>query len=114
MLGAREARRGLCVVRRSSMTHDQLASLYLCILQSERCYDEFAGLLERYRPSSVGAAESDEAATVRGFLNERVAAWLGRRIVPMNAAEVAQWREIVVENRVPVVAPLRARLALAN
>jgi len=96
------------------MTRDQLASLYLCILQSEHCYDEFADLLERYRPAPGGQRESKEAAAVRAVLNERVVAWLGRRIVPMDAAEVAQWREIVVENRVPVAAPLRARLALVN
>jgi hypothetical protein len=96
------------------MTHDELASLYLCILQSERCYDEFADLLERYRPARAGEHESEASAAVRAVLNERVVAWLGRRIVPMNAGDVAQWREIVVENRVPLAAPTRARVALAN
>ncbi len=96
------------------MTRDQLASLYLCILQSERCYDEFADLLERYRTPPDGERESEEAAAVRSVLNQRVCSWLGHRIAPMDASEVAQWREIVVENRVPVAAPLRARLALVN
>jgi hypothetical protein len=103
-----------CVQGRTHMTRDQLASLYLCILQSERCYDEFADLLERYRPPHDGERESEDAAAVRSVLNERVVSWLGHRIVPMDASEVAQWREIVVENRVPVAAPLRARLALVN
>jgi hypothetical protein len=81
--------------------HVQLRSLYQSLLQNQEYFDEFKQLLSMYTlPASVtDEVESEEAAAVRHRLNERIKQWVGGEFDGLNAAQVAQWRAIVVEER---------------
>ena len=46
--------------------------------------------------------EPDDAASVRSRLNERIRGWVGGRFDGLSAAQVLQWRAIVVEERLNV------------
>jgi hypothetical protein len=81
--------------------HSQLRALYLSLLQHQERFDEFKQLLALYEvtPSDHEDDEPLEAACVRSQLNERIRSWVGGRFDGLSAAQVLQWRAIVVEDR---------------
>jgi hypothetical protein len=83
--------------------HAQLRALYLSLLTDQARFDEFKQLLALYdvAPERLDR-EPDEAASVRSRLNERIRGWVGGRFDGLSAAQVLQWRAIVVEERLNV------------
>lgn len=81
--------------------HAQLRSLYMSLLEEQSRFDEFKQLLALY--TGVAPDELDhepaEAADVRSRLNERIRQWIGGSFDGLSAAQVLQWRAIVVEER---------------
>ena len=81
--------------------HTQLRSLYMSLLQRQERFDEFKQLLALYTgvtPDQLDE-EPSEAAQVRMRLNERIREWVGSSFEGLSAAQVLQWRAIVVEER---------------
>ncbi len=83
--------------------HTQLRALYLSLLTHQERFDEFKQLLALYHvtPGDLDEEPSD-ASAVRSQLNERIRAWVGGRFDGLSAAQVLQWRAIVVEERLNV------------
>lgn len=83
--------------------HTQLRALYLSLLTNQERFDEFKQLLALYDvlPERFDH-EPDEAAAIRMRLNERIRGWVGGRFDGLSAAQVLQWRAIVVEERLNV------------
>ena len=80
--------------------HAQLRALYLSLLTRQEHFDEFKQLLALYDVSAAtGEGEPVEAREVRAALNARIRAWVGGRFDGFSAAQVLQWRAIVVEER---------------
>lgn len=83
--------------------HAQLRALYLSLLTRQENFDEFKQLLQLYELDGDALdAEPEEAAVVRSRLNERIRDWIGGRFDGLSAAQVLQWRAIVVEERLNV------------
>jgi len=83
--------------------HAQLRALYLSLLTRQENFDEFKQLLALYELKDDALdAEPEEAAVVRSRLNERIRDWVGGRFDGLSAAQVLQWRAIVVEERLNV------------
>ena len=85
--------------------HAQLRALYVSLLTHQEHFDEFKQLLALY--DAVPDRLDDEpsgAAQVRERLNERIRSWVGVESVfeGLSAAQVLQWRAIVVEERINV------------
>jgi hypothetical protein len=87
----------------SSDPHTQLRALYLSLLTHQERFDEFKQLLALYHvtPSDMDE-EPREASAVRSQLNARIRSWVGGRFDGLSAAQVLQWRAIVVEERLNV------------
>jgi hypothetical protein len=80
--------------------HAQLRALYLSLLTRQEHFDEFKQLLALYEVSPERLdMEPVEAAEVRERLNMRIRQWIGGRFDGLSAAQVIQWRAIVVEER---------------
>ena len=85
--------------------HAQLRALYVSLLTHQEYFDEFKQLLALY--DAVPERLDDEpsgAAQVRERLNERIRSWVGAESLfeGLSAAQVLQWRAIVVEERINV------------
>ena len=80
--------------------HSQLRSLYQSLLSRQEYFDEFKRLLALYEvaPEDLDA-EPPAAAAVRTRLNERIREWVGGAFDGLSAAQILQWRAIVVEER---------------
>jgi hypothetical protein len=80
--------------------HAQLRALYLSLLTRQEHFDEFKQLLALYEVSPERLDKEPEAAAeVRERLNARIRQWIGGRFDGLSAAQVIQWRAIVVEER---------------
>jgi hypothetical protein len=81
--------------------HSQLRSLYMSLLSSQEHFDEFKQLLQLYSGVSPERleAEPDDALAVRTRLNQRIREWIGATFDGLSAAQVLQWRAIIVEER---------------
>jgi hypothetical protein len=80
--------------------HAQLRSLYRSLLERQDNFDEFKQLLALYPATSDEAdVESKDAAQIRAKLNGRIREWVGGPFEGLSAAQVLQWRGIVVEER---------------
>ena len=80
--------------------HAQLRALYLSLLTHQEHFDEFKQLLSLYDVApEVMTCEPDGACEVRCRLNERIKEWVGGGFEGLSAAQVLQWRAIVVEER---------------
>src|SRR6478735_6430298 len=87
-------------VQNSVDPHAQLRALYLSLLTRQEHFDEFKQLLALYEVSAERLdMEPAEAADVRERLNARIRQWIGGRFDGLSAAQVLQWRAIVVEER---------------
>jgi hypothetical protein len=86
---------------RTSDPHAQLRALYQSLLSRQDHFDEFKQLLALYPETSFVTThgESEEAASVRIRLNERVREWIPGPFEGLTAAQILQWRAIVVEER---------------
>jgi hypothetical protein len=83
--------------------HAQLRALYLSLLTHQEHFDEFKQLLALYDAVPDGLdREPVDAAAVRERLNDRIRSWVGSRFEGLSAAQVLQWRAIVVEERLNV------------
>ncbi len=84
--------------------HIQLRALYMSLLTHQEHFDEFKQLLALYeiQPEASDDEEPMTAAVVREHLNETIRAWVGGRFDGLSAAQVLQWRAIVVEERLNV------------
>jgi hypothetical protein len=85
--------------------HAQLRALYLSLLTHQSHFDEFKQLLALYdvKPEELEADEEPRAAAqLRSRLNARIRSWVGRQFDGLSAAQVLQWRAIVVEERLNV------------
>lgn len=83
--------------------HTQLRALYLSLLTRQENFDEFKQLLALYAiPPPPLDEEPLDAFEVRARLNARIRAWVGGRFDGLSAAQVLQWRAIVVEERLNV------------
>lgn len=85
--------------------HTQLRALYLSLLTHQDHFDEFKQLLSLYNVTPEDLDEDDEpqdAAQVRSRLNARIRSWIDRPFDGLSAAQVLQWRAIVVEERLNV------------
>ena len=83
--------------------HAQLRALYLSLLARQENFDEFKQLLALYViPPTAVDEEPEKAFEVRLQLNDRIRAWVGGRFDGLSAAQVLQWRAIVVEERLNV------------
>ena len=81
--------------------HVQLRALYMSLLLHQEHFDEFKQLLAMY-DASPDLERDDEpvsASEVRSLLNDRIRLWIGGRFDGLSAAQVLQWRAIVVEER---------------
>jgi hypothetical protein len=88
---------------RSTDPHAQLRALYLSLLTHQEHFDEFKQLLALYEVTpEVMTCEPDDACVVRDRLNERIREWIGGGFDGLSAAQVLQWRAIVVEERLNV------------
>jgi hypothetical protein len=80
--------------------HAQIRALYGALLEDEERFHEFKKQLALY---DVKADQIDEepasAAAVRQRLNERIQGWLSVTFDGISAAQMLQWRAIVVEER---------------
>jgi hypothetical protein len=79
--------------------HAQLRALYISLLQHQDHFDQFKQLLALYSVAPEADEEPDDAARVRAELNDRIRSWIGGFFDGLNAAQVLQWRAIVVEER---------------
>ncbi|WP_437681067.1 hypothetical protein [Sorangium sp. So ce131] len=79
--------------------HAQLRALYVSLLRNQEYFDEFKQLLALYIVSPEADEEPEDAASVRAQLNSRIRAWIGGFFDGLSAAQVLQWRAIVVEER---------------
>lgn len=80
--------------------HSQLRALYMSLLTRQENFDEFKQLLALYEvPHDRADEEPAEASEVRSRLNDRIRSWIGARFDGLSAAQVLQWRAIVVEER---------------
>ena len=81
--------------------HAQLRALYMSLLSHQEHFDEFKQLLALYAapPDDLDDDEPQGAAAIRERLNDRIRAWIGGRFDGLSAAQVLQWRAIVVEER---------------
>jgi hypothetical protein len=78
----------------------ELRALYISLLTHQEHFDEFKQLLALYEVEpELTEEEPDEAVMVRGHLNQRIQEWVGGRFQGLSAAQVMQWRAIVVEER---------------
>jgi hypothetical protein len=86
---------------KSTDPHAQLRALYMSLLQHQEHFDEFKQLLALYdaSPDELEDDEPASAAEVRAQLNERIRSWVGGRFDGLSAAQVLQWRAIVIEER---------------
>jgi len=83
--------------------HAQLRALYCSLLTHQAHFDEFKQLLALYEVTPDGTErEPADAVTVRERLNERIRGWVGGCFEGLSAAQVLQWRAIVVEERLNV------------
>jgi len=87
--------------------HAQLRALYASLLTHQEHFDEFKQLLALYEVTpEVMDQEPPGALQVRRQLNERIREWVGAGAHPrfegLSAAQVLQWRAIVVEERLNV------------
>jgi hypothetical protein len=83
--------------------HAQLRALYFSLLTHQEHFDEFKQLLALYDVApELSEQEPDPAAAVRTRLNDRIRDWVGGRFEGLSAAQVLQWRAIVVEERLNV------------
>jgi hypothetical protein len=88
---------------RSTDPHAQLRALYLSLLTHQEHFDEFKQLLALYEVTpEVMTCEPDGACRVRDRLNERIREWIGGGFDGLSAAQVLQWRAIVVEERLNI------------
>lgn len=84
----------------STDPHTQLRSLYRSLLERQEHFDEFKYLLSQYRVSpELTDEEPADAAALRARLNARIRDWVGGEFEGLSAAQVMQWRAIVVEER---------------
>lgn len=79
--------------------HAQLRALYISLLQNQDHFDEFKQLLALYVVSPDADEEPEDASLVRAQLNDRIRSWIGGFFDGLSAAQVLQWRAIVVEER---------------
>jgi hypothetical protein len=81
--------------------HAQLRSLYMSLLQEQGRFDEFKQMLALYTGVTPDRIDHEpaEAAAVRSRLNHRIREWIGGSFDGLSAAQVLQWRAIVVEER---------------
>lgn len=79
--------------------HAQLRALYISLLQNQDHFDEFKQLLALYVVSPDADEEPEDASLVRARLNDRIRSWIGGFFDGLSAAQVLQWRAIVVEER---------------
>jgi hypothetical protein len=90
--------------------HAHLRALYLSLLTHQEHFDEFKQLLALYEVApEVMDEEPDSAQEVRRQLNARIRHWVGgvggvgagvpARFEGLSAAQVLQWRAIVVDER---------------
>jgi hypothetical protein len=87
-------------LRSEPESHEQLRALYQALLFNQDCFDEFKRLLVLYEPSAEEGDEEPAGATaVRERLNERIRGWVGGHFEALSAAQVLQWRAIIVEER---------------
>jgi hypothetical protein len=85
---------------RSADPHAQLRALYLSLLTHQEHFDEFKQLLALYEVApEIMTCEPDGACQVRGRLNDRIREWVGGGFAGLSAAQVQQWRTIVVDER---------------
>ena len=90
-------------IKSFSDPHAQLRSLYMSLLTRQENFDEFKQLLALYDlPPEHADEEPLEACVVRSQLNARIRSWIGGRFDGLSAAQVLQWRAIVVEERLNV------------
>jgi hypothetical protein len=88
---------------RSGDPHAEIRSLYISLLKHQEHFDEFKQLLTLYVVEpACSDAEPADAVTVRDRLNERIRVWVGGPFRGLSAAQVMQWRAIVVEERLNV------------
>ncbi len=86
-------------------SHEQLRALYQALLFNQDCFDEFKRLLVLYEldapegDAPEGDEEPSDASAVRERLNERIRGWVGGHFEALSAAQVLQWRAIIVEER---------------
>ena len=91
------------VVSNISDPHSQLRALYLSLLQNQEHFDEFKQLLALYEVEPTRTEQEPvDAAALRTRLNDRIRSWIGGRFDGLSAAQVLQWRAIVVEERLNV------------
>ena len=83
--------------------HVQLRFLYMSLLRDPSRFHEFKQLLALYQQEPDGAAEEPEdASKVRQQVNERIRSWLGGRFEGLSAAQMREWRALVVEERLNI------------
>jgi hypothetical protein len=80
--------------------HVQLRALYSTLLHNEDQFHEFKRMLQLYdvRGEQV-ENEPPDAAALRNVLNGKIRSWLGVPFDGISAAQMLQWRAIVVEER---------------
>jgi hypothetical protein len=80
--------------------HAQLRALYSALLHNEEKFHEFKRMLQLYdlRVEQV-ENEPPEAAALRDVLNGKIRSWLAVPFDGISAAQMLQWRAIVVEER---------------
>jgi hypothetical protein len=81
------------------LPHAQLRALYLSLLQHQEHFDEFKQRLALYKVAPEASSEPEDAAKVRDELNQVIQTWVGGVFEGLSAAQVLQWRAIVVEER---------------
>jgi hypothetical protein len=79
--------------------HAQLRALYISLLQHQEHFDEFKQLLALYSITPEADEEPLDAARIRAQLNARIRSWVGGFFDGLSAAQVLQWRAIIVEER---------------
>ena len=82
--------------------HAQLRRLYISLLEDQNRFDEFKQLLALYDIPEEADQETAEAREIRDRLNLRIREWVGPDFEGLSAAQVALWRNIVVEERINV------------
>ncbi len=80
-------------------SHAQLRALYASLIARQENFDEFKQLLSLYEAAPELDDEPLEAVAVRSRLNARIRAWIRGPFDGLSAAQVLQWRAIVVEER---------------
>jgi hypothetical protein len=88
------------LVQDTQDSHAQLRALYHSLLDHQDRFHEFKQLLALYPTEPGDDAETEEAASVREELNDRIREWIGaERFAGLNAMQVMLWRSIVVQDR---------------